>query len=367
MIEDSRHMQYRESNLVNVIPFPFEVEERDPRLLIRLTPYASSYGVLLGTGLTSCHSPSSLAPGTTMQYSVDSEDFKSSWNLMISLFSETAVSLVLYGIYLAFFLLSVYTLSHRPKAPGIKFLIIASCVMAVLGTIQVATIVAAAAVDARFVQQIVSAEVVNQPAILSTLGRVVSVIFAIDTLIADSLFLYRCYVIWRFEWKVTILPAALMIPTFIVAILWGAPVTPITDVRIAYILGAATNLILTASTAGRILWIHRVASRAGLDNPMRRRVRMAIGIVLESGAIYCIAAVFLAITASQYQTGDSLTIHYVMIGIAGQMLNIIPTFTLVYVGLKNTVDEISVPLESQRTVSSNRVLNEGSGGECASP
>ncbi|KAF8146409.1 hypothetical protein K438DRAFT_1869634 [Mycena galopus ATCC 62051] len=71
-------------------------------------------------------------------------------------------------------------------------------------------IVAAAAV--------VSMEAVNQPRILSTLSRVESIIFTLNIFIADSLFLYRCYVIWKFQWKITVLPTALMISTFVVAI-----------------------------------------------------------------------------------------------------------------------------------------------------
>ncbi|KAJ6510960.1 hypothetical protein C8R45DRAFT_921654 [Mycena sanguinolenta] len=291
-----------------------------------------------------------------MQYTVDAEDFVSSWNLMISLFSQTAVSLVLYGqsasafglvvdwrtgIYFALFLLSIYTLSHRSKANGITFLIIASCVMAVLATTQMAAIVAAALLNARFVQQIVSAEAVIQPGILLTLSRV----------------LHRCYVVWRFQWKITILPMVLITSTFVAGILWAAPVTHITDVRIAYGLGAVTNLILTASTAGRILWIQRVTARAGLANTVRKHSRVAIGIILESGAIYCIGTIFLAISGSyQYQSESISTFHYVAIGIAGQLTSIIPTFTVVYVGLKNTLDENNV-FESRRTVSSNQMSN----------
>ncbi|KAF8184037.1 hypothetical protein K438DRAFT_2162139, partial [Mycena galopus ATCC 62051] len=142
--------------------------------------------------------------------------------------------------------------------------------------------------------------------------------------------------------------------------------------QFAYGLGAATNLILTIFTAGRILWIQRVASHAGLDNTVRRRSNMAIGIVLESGAIYCIAAILLACTASRYSSESDSTSHYMVIGIAGQLLgllvfsyilqvfrNIIPTFTLVYVGLKNTVEDLDGRIESKGTPLSNRILNEG--------
>ncbi|KAJ7933041.1 hypothetical protein B0H13DRAFT_1856641 [Mycena leptocephala] len=56
-------------------------------------------------------------------------------------------------------------------------------------------------------------------------------------------------------------------------------------------LAAATNLVLTALTA----------SHVGFDRTLRSRYNMAIGIILESGAIYCITAIFLVIIASQYE------------------------------------------------------------------
>jgi hypothetical protein len=52
--------------------------------------------------------------------------------------------------------------------------------MTVLGTTQVAVIVAATVVDAHFVQQVVSGQAFNQPGSLSTLARVDSVTFAIN-------------------------------------------------------------------------------------------------------------------------------------------------------------------------------------------
>ncbi|KAF7333318.1 hypothetical protein MVEN_02346800 [Mycena venus] len=125
--------------------------------------------------------------------------------------------------------------------------------------------------------------------------------------------------------------------TQFVAILSAAQVTnPVVDPRIVYVLGGVTNITLTAFTAGRILWVQHAAAHAGLDNMVRRRYNTAIRILLESGAIYCIAAILLAITHSRSE--DDLLFHYMVIGIAGQLENIIPTFTLVYVGLKNTAD-----------------------------
>ncbi|KAJ7798212.1 hypothetical protein B0H13DRAFT_2505442, partial [Mycena leptocephala] len=113
--------------------------------------------------------------------------------------------------------------------------------------------------------------------------------------------LYRCYVIWGFRRKVVIAPALLMLSTCVVGIVQSA--AGINPLQITLSLAAATNLVLTAFT-----------------------------VKLESGAIYCIGSISLAIIVSLDKPG----IYGIAVSIAQQMLNIIPTFTLVYVGLKNT-------------------------------
>ncbi|KAJ7906172.1 hypothetical protein B0H13DRAFT_2021462 [Mycena leptocephala] len=115
----------------------------------------------------------------------------------------------------------------------------------------------------------------------------------------------------------------------------------IVGTRITCSLGAATNLILTGFTAGRILWIQQAASHIGLDNTLRSRYNTAVGIILESGAIYCVAAIFLVITVSL--DGGFFYLGFVSsILICGYVLpvlrNIIPMFSLVYVGMKYPVD-----------------------------
>jgi hypothetical protein len=118
--------------------------------------------------------------------------------------------------------------------------------------------------------------------------------------------------------------AGLCIVMGIVAI--TAPFSTVSDIQIAFSLAAATNLVFTALTgksiyaiahiqcwkarpAGRILWIRHAASHVGLDRTLRSRYNTAIGIMydfyivvstsdmitrLESGAIYCIGAIFMA-------------------------------------------------------------------------
>ncbi|KAJ7823821.1 hypothetical protein B0H14DRAFT_2825785 [Mycena olivaceomarginata] len=193
------------------------------------------------------------------------------------------------GVYINLFLLSIYTLTRRRETPGNRVLIAASCI-----GVNIAETVA----FARFVQQIVHVQVLNPPKSMTTVMVVESGLLAINK-----------YVIAGMLSTVTLRTAYALT---------------------AYVLGAATNIVLSSLTVGRILWIRRAASHVGLDSSVRSQYNRAIGIILESGAIYCIGTIFLAI-AVVFQ-GD---IYHIGISVSQEMLNIIPTFTLVYVGLQN--------------------------------
>ncbi|KAF8187928.1 hypothetical protein K438DRAFT_2019442 [Mycena galopus ATCC 62051] len=286
-----------------------------------------------------CRKPprSSPHPRPPMQYTVDSEIFNLGWYFQVTNLSLTAVSLALYGIYVNLFLLSLYTLSLR-KTAATKILMVASCMMAVVGSTQMALDVSLTVAAARLLQQIVHSEVVNELGLktllllewtVPALQTAKNVTFTINNFITDFIFLYRCYVIWGHNKKAIILPALLMLSTFAVGIL--PPGTAVSDVRIPFSLGAATTIVLTALTGGRILWIRHAASHVALDRKFRSRCKRAIVLILESGAVYCTAAIFLVISAPLNRE-----IYSVGYGIGQQVLNIIPTFTLVYVGLDNT-------------------------------
>ncbi|KAJ6569187.1 hypothetical protein B0H19DRAFT_1256847 [Mycena capillaripes] len=282
-----------------------------------------------------------------MQYTVDSGQFDSSWDFLVPVLSGTGGSLLLYGIYVNLFLLSIYTLARRREIPAIRLLMAASCVMAVVGTAEMAVTFARTVVTVRFVQQLVHAQVLNRPYFVDTLLMVENVLLAINNFVTDSFFMYRCYVIWGRKRKILIPPALLILANLVVGIL-GSPTSSLGNGipsfrRIAGGLSAAVNLVLTALTAGRIMWMRRKSSHVGLDNASYSRYTRAIGLILESGAIYCVVLIFLSITASLNDDGEIFDIGF---AIARQVLNIIPTFTLVYVGLNDTAD--GRPTESSR-------------------
>ncbi|KAJ6510955.1 hypothetical protein C8R45DRAFT_1089080 [Mycena sanguinolenta] len=281
-----------------------------------------------------------------MQYTVDSEAFDSLWYSMRLNSSQMMASLALYGFYLNLFLLSLYTLS-RQRTAGNTLLIGASCTVAVLASTQMALDVAVAAAAARVLQQSVHSEseiLLREEHRMMRLAHAQGYMFGINNsstpLIVFPPFdmnsflpfqLYRCYVIWGSRKTPLIFPTLLMLANLIAAILGTASKVPVT---ISFVLSVVTNLVLTVSTAGRILWIQRAASHVALDRTVRGRYRRAVVIILESGAVYCALAIILIISF----TSDDKMLLNVSYGMGHQLMNIIPTFTLVYIGLQKITD-----------------------------
>ncbi|KAJ7203231.1 hypothetical protein B0H12DRAFT_1162003 [Mycena haematopus] len=270
-----------------------------------------------------------------MKYTVDSGQFDSTWDQLTDLFLMTEISLLPFGIYINLFLLSIYILARRRETPGGKFLIAASCTMAVVGTTQIATTIAEAVLTTRLVQEFVHDEALNQrQSVLAVLATASHVLLAINVAVTDIFFMYRCYVIWGYRWKIIISPALLMLATLVTATIAALPSSSVSALVIPCGLTAATNIVLTTLTAGRILWISRQSAHVGLSHTYRSRYSRAIRIILESGALYCVAVIFLIIAASRNNLAGS-AIGY---AIGQQAVNIIPTFTLVYAGLHDAAD-----------------------------
>src|ERR1700761_6761475 len=75
----------------------------------------------------------------------------------------------LVGVYVNLFLLSLRTLSRR-KTAGTKVLMVASCMLAAIGSTQMALDVASAVSAARLLQQIVHSEVVDEQGLITLLS-----------------------------------------------------------------------------------------------------------------------------------------------------------------------------------------------------
>ncbi|KAF7340747.1 hypothetical protein MSAN_02103100 [Mycena sanguinolenta] len=170
---------------------------------------------------------------------------ESSWAFLMGVFSVAGAALMLYGIYICLFLLSIYIFARRRKTRGVKLLMAWSCVIAAGGTAQIVLTIA------------------------QTVGVAQSV--------AES----------------------------------GTPVS----FQTRSLTSTGQNVI------------------AAMSNFATDSLYVEFFLQLESGAIYCIAVMFPLVTGSL----NASEAYAIELGFGTQLVNMIPTFTLVYVGLDDTV------------------------------
>ncbi|KAJ7488442.1 hypothetical protein FB451DRAFT_736987 [Mycena latifolia] len=214
------------------------------------------------------------------------------------------MTLIFYGVFVVLFILAVYTLSRR-KTQGRYILLLTSWAMFIFASTVLILDVVSTVLAVRIVQM--SPDVpFSLPRLSSTLTLARNALFSCNTLLGDLLFLYRCYVIWGRRKNIIFVPCILVLATTITGVVYYTTrknglipfsATYELDPRTPYILGVLTNLSLVALTAGRIWWIRR-AAHIVCGNIFERRYGLALTLILESGAIYCVSGIILAIFAS---------------------------------------------------------------------
>ncbi|KAJ7704201.1 hypothetical protein B0H16DRAFT_718606 [Mycena metata] len=266
-----------------------------------------------------------------MKYTVDSSSFDYTSLALSSGIINTCVQLVLYVL----FLLAIYTLASR-KSIGKKLLLGYTWTMAVFETVQLVFCLLQVARFAEvLVKQDVTGDSPSQPelmklALLSkSLTTAQTMVFAANNLVTDSLLLYRCFVIWGANWQPVVLPGVLMTCTFVIGCVNTLVGVGPATARLPYIFAALTNLGLVALIGGRIWWIRRDV-RAVAGNELRKRYDTVIAMVLESGAVYFVVSLLLAV----FQSGIAFVI---LQAIAIHGVNIAPTLIVVRVGLGHTI------------------------------
>ncbi|KAJ7743303.1 hypothetical protein B0H14DRAFT_2987805 [Mycena olivaceomarginata] len=231
---------------------------------------------------------------------------------MLNLFAATGVS-----VYINLFLLSVYTLARRRNGSGKKFLLAASCVIAV---------------------QLLHAQVIDHPRLVKTLQTAQLSLGVINKWVYPGLSVFALAAL-RISNSGTSLTAVVGI--------WASQTRGVAKAQIVYSLWMATNLVLTALTGN---WSDTVdpdnaTSYDRVDSTLRVRCNRAIGLILESGAIYCVGITVLLFSVSV----KDVEVFAIGLGLTSQLLvKHNPTFTLVYVGLADTAGK-SHPESDRKT------------------
>ncbi|KAJ7649439.1 hypothetical protein DFH06DRAFT_553940 [Mycena polygramma] len=280
--------------------------------------------------------------GMQAEYNVTSDTFNRDG--LIADLSGTCGSVLVYGFYLNLFVFAVYTLKRR-KTSGKQVLLAFNWIMALLGTTQIVLRLIMATMTVRFLLQFIergTESPLNLRGAYNSLYIAQEAIFAINNLVVDALFLFRCYVIWGSQWKVVILPALLILCTFVMGCVAvaGNDVSKSTSSILQtapFIMAAITNLVLVLLTAGRLWWIRRAAVHIEDTKDLQNRYSHVISMILESGALYCICTILLIVT---YPLGLA---YFVLAGIATHFINIVPTLIIVRVGLGHDTVENRAP------------------------
>ncbi|KAJ7925785.1 hypothetical protein B0H13DRAFT_2314193 [Mycena leptocephala] len=175
---------------------------------------------------------------------------------------------------------------------------------------------------------------------LHRIATLIKVRYLMANTIADAIIIYRCYVIWAYNWRVIAFPAFGYGCTLIAGVVGLLPLSrAATRAAVAVIMAATfvTNVLAASLAAGRIWWIsHRASLFLGRNS--RRKYDNLTAILLESGLIYPAS---LIITVAVFLS-PATPIVSVLICVAGvyHIVVIAPTLIVVRVGLGVSTDDV---------------------------
>ncbi|KAJ6594800.1 hypothetical protein B0H19DRAFT_1247443 [Mycena capillaripes] len=281
-----------------------------------------------------------------MNYTIDSTTFDYYWDYALSQTYGACAAALLYGVLLVLSGISANLLYHRTGA-GRKTLAIATSGMAILATLQLVFYIRVTVLDLHIVHLRIEGDLLSAASALSALSLYDRLAIAegfllvTNNLVTDSLLIYRCFIIWGRNVRIIILPILMLLVTTVLGSLTAVSdvlfVPYHVDARIAYAMVLLTNVVLTALTAGRIWWIRRDACIV-LESAHIQKYNTAIGMIVESGAIYCLTVIIYLITIS-IPNLDNSPVSTIVRAALPQIMNIAPILIIVQVGLGRSVGD----------------------------
>ncbi|KAJ7040871.1 hypothetical protein C8F04DRAFT_1253373 [Mycena alexandri] len=233
------------------------------------------------------------------------------------------VGTLFYGIYLVLFCICIYILLHRPRNAANGILLGTAILLFALSTIQAVLNLLLGSIEILHLGDKFPAD---------SIGSADDMLYVANNIVADSLLIYRCWVVWNRNIFVTI-PG---LTGLVILIVFSA------DQQIPlsayYAMTLATNVVLSVLTAGRIWWIGRQSrlaqtSKSSAQSPYAS----TISIILESGIIY---SVFVVVRIAVDDLQPENVVFFVT-EMLRQIVGIVPTLIIVRVGLGMSVESSS--------------------------
>ncbi|KAF8869935.1 hypothetical protein BD779DRAFT_631369 [Infundibulicybe gibba] len=221
---------------------------------------------------------------------------------------------LLYGIYIALFFICIHILLRNKPERTLQFpLLVLAVLMFAIATADIGVTYAS------LLRYALQGEIIPFRRIYPKF-----MLYVTNNVLADTLVIYRCYVVWGHNRRIIIFPCILLLAATICGYLFEGATSPSLkrSFPIYLLMTFTLNTLITILTAGRIWWISRKA-RQILGSDLVKRYNSAIAIIVESGAIYSTYIILDVIISGQLVLDAGLI----------QMVGIVPTLIIVQVGL----------------------------------
>ncbi|KAJ7066237.1 hypothetical protein C8F01DRAFT_1122748 [Mycena amicta] len=276
-----------------------------------------------------------------------SEEFDSCWKWIGFLIAKKIAEALVYALSIAFLSFAIFTLHRRDvKVANTRLWLICSYIMVLMGTMQIIL---------NFVDLALSLSIMGRVITLADtctgstapwdtygdktsqdVGIVTWLLLTANVTFADTIFIYRCYLLWGDRRNVILVPGVLLVSTTVTGIIVSLELPGI-DHRVPFILGISTNVVLVGLSAGRIISIRQSAVTLG-SNVLQSRYSTVLAVIVESGALYCFIAL-LVVVGRSVDHGDTV-VYYAATGAACHAVNIVPTLAIVRTGLGYSMDHL---------------------------
>uniref|UniRef100_A0A8H7XT79 Uncharacterized protein n=1 Tax=Psilocybe cubensis TaxID=181762 RepID=A0A8H7XT79_PSICU len=158
--------------------------------------------------------------------------------------------------------------------------------------------------------------------------------YVTNNVLADTLLLYRCYVVWEYRKTIVVGPCILLIAGTVCGYIFEGSSSELFNLAYIYlILTLILNVILTCLTAGRIWWLARKA-RLVLGAGLLQRYNATTTILIESGLVYSIYIIL------NLALRNTKVVNIILDAGLIQVVGIMPTLIIVQVGLGRAVYDI---------------------------
>jgi len=179
-------------------------------------------------------------------------------------------------------------------------------------------------------------------------------LYALQTILADSFFVWRCYIVWNKRWPIIVLPGTMVLGTTTAAVMvcWEFSRTKPGNVVFETLLSPwitfawSMSLATTASCTGLIAFRIWRSQRQLKQYRMHSTLLPVMVMIIESGAVYSAALIS---TIAAYASGNNS--QYILVDLIPSLIGIVFTLIIIRVALGiSSSDSSSVQSPTARSI-----------------